>query len=112
MSDMRTMYTMLTYYQSDAMRQACPNKTPSAANAASIHSSDDNPLVNQHTPRWLALQPTADIESGRADQWVLVRASYIRAVWWAYAALLMVIVLYWIVVKCYQSILAIGYGPL
>jgi len=58
------------------------------------------------------MQPTPDNGSGRADQWVLVRSSYIRAVWWVYAALLIVIVLYWIVVKFYQYIFGIGYGPL
>ena len=57
------------------------------------------------------MQRAADIESGRADRWVLVRSSYIRAVWSAYAALLIAIVLYWIVVKFYQYIFGIVKSP-
>ena len=109
---MRMKYAMLTYYQGNLMRQVWPKKTSLQATMTSTHSTDDRCLVNQHCPGCSASQPIADIESSRADRWVLVPTGYIRAVWWAYAALLMVIVLYWIVLKFYQSIFRIEYEPL
>jgi hypothetical protein len=62
--------------------------------------------------RWLTSGYVRDVESDRGAAWVLVRASYTRAVWWAYAALAVVIVLYWIVIKFHHSIFGTEYGPL
>lgn len=69
-------------------------------------------FVDQSYFRCSASQSAPDVESGRASEWLLVQASYIRATWWAYAALLVVIVLYWIEGKLYQSIFGIEYGQL
>lgn len=105
---------MLTDQQGHAIFRDWPVESPSSS---SSNTSSESPLkherlVDQSCPGCSASQSVANVESDRAGEWFLVQASYIRATWWAYAALLVVFALYWIAVKLCQSIFATGHRPL
>lgn len=109
-SDTLVANMVLIHYQGNVI---CPDgqvESLSLANTMSELPLEKKLHVGQHCLGCSTSQSVRDMDSGHDGEWVFVRASYIRAVWRAHAALMVVIVLCWVVVNFYSTNLCLESG--